>query len=166
MSPKGWPNRYADANGGEGSTVVNSLSSPKVSISKTPTCLDSKLPNKGMRIFRKYGTLKENQLSRSQTLEGDTDIYRLLSRYTSFWAISSSKSAKQRYTGGFSTSLRCDEDQLLRAQQNPERDTDTVFTVTVYLFLATVRCYNSKLPNKSIPWIFRQFTVPRTKISY
>ena len=108
MSPKGWPNRYADANGGEGSTVVNSLSSPKVSISKTPTCLDSKLPNKGMRIFRKYGTLKENQLSRAQTLEGDTDIYRLLSRYTSFWQkyIVAFQNCQTKVYRGFYASLR------------------------------------------------------------
>ena len=33
-----------------------------------------------------YGTLNENQLLRAQqNQEGDTDFYRLLSRYTSFW---------------------------------------------------------------------------------
>ena len=53
---------------------------------------------------------------------------------------------------------------VLRAQQNQEGDTDTV---TVYLFLAKLRCRFSKMPNKGIPpCIFRQFTVHWTKISY
>ena len=56
---------------------------------------------------------------------------------------------------------------ILKAQQNQEGDTDTV---TVYLFLAKIRCRVScrfsKLPSKGIPWIFRQFTVHWTKRSY
>ena len=52
---------------------------------------------------------------------------------------------------------------LLRAQKKQEGDTDTV---TVYLFLAKIPCRFSKLPNRGIPWILRQFSVHWTKISF
>ena len=51
------------------------------------------------------------------------------------------------------------ENQLVRAQQNQKGDTDIIpITVTVYLFLAKIRCRFSKMP-KVYRWIFRLFTV-------
>ena len=47
------------------------------------------------------------------------------------------KNTKKRYTGGFPPVYgTLNENQLLRAQQNQEGNTDISFTVTVYLFLA------------------------------
>ena len=111
------------------------------------TCLDSKLPNKGIPVDFPpvYGTLNKNQLLRAQqNQEGDTDIYRLLSRYTSFW---------QKYDALFQNcetkvyrwifrqfTVHLNENQLLSAQQNPRGGCRYLpFTVTVYLFLAKVR---------------------------
>ena len=52
------------------------------------------------------------------------------------------KTAKQRYTVDFTPVFgTLNENKLLRAQQNQEGDTDTI---TVYLFLATIRCRFSK----------------------
>ena len=47
------------------------------------------------------------------------------------------KTAEKRYTVDFTPVYgTLDENQLLRAQQNQEGDTDIPFTVPVYLFLA------------------------------
>ena len=74
-----------------------------------------------------YGISNENQLLiAQQNQEGDTDVCRLLSRYTSFWqeTMSQFKTAKQRYTVDFSPVYgTLNENRLLRSQQNQE-DTD------------------------------------------
>ena len=95
-----------------------------------------------------YSTLNENQLLRAQQNEEDTNIYRLLSRYTYFW---------QKYDVSIQNGLtnKCtpvdfspfygtlNENQLLRAKQNQEKgDTDTPFTVTVYLFPSKMSLFN------------------------
>ena len=87
-----------------------------------------------------YGTLNENQLLRAQqNQEGNTDIsftvtvYLFLAKNT----MSLFRTAKQRYTVDFTPVYgTLNENQLLRAQQNQEGDTDLPFTVTVYRFIA------------------------------
>ena len=65
------------------------------------------------------------------------------------------QTAKQRYTGGFSASLRyIERKSAIEGTTKPRGGFRYLsFTVTVYLFPSKIRCLNYKLPNKGIPWI-------------
>ena len=76
------------------------------------------------------------------------------------------KNAKQRYTGIFASLMYIErKNQLLRAQQYQEGDTDNV---TVYLFLAKTLCRFSKLPkvyrgfSASLRYIERKYAIEGT----
>ena len=97
------------------------------------------MPNNGIPVdfTAVYGTLNESQLLRAQqNQEGDTDtvtVYLFLAKNT----VSLFKTAKQRYTVDFTPDYgTLNENQLLKAQQIQEGDTDIPCAATVYCVIA------------------------------
>ena len=125
-------------------------------------------------IFRHFCvTLNENQVLRAQqNQEGGTDMYRLLSRYTSFWQkcdVLLQNPQTRVYRWFFAILRYIERKSAIEGTKTRDGDTDIyrlLSRYTWYQFMAIIRCLNSKLPNKGMPWILRHFTVHWTKISY